>query len=242
MASSKGSKTKHKGKGVRKALRAAIASLDIHSHQVDTEKQQHHDHDNAHTNTTNTNMRPSGKQLSTTAVNIKRREDYANMDPASKDRERTRVKRSRAGKMARDSLPDTAWAELGRRAQADVADAIADEIRFKYDEQATQQKTNTCFLFRFSAATTPGPSSRTAAEYAVQKVFADKLHLFFPKEKRHNQNEEECCADDFDAMDVDSNKDAEEDVGDTERADDWVPSELTRGWQGIVGDGVESTK
>ncbi|KAK7959949.1 uncharacterized protein PG986_004803 [Apiospora aurea] len=228
MVSSKSSRTKHKGKGVRKALRtAAIATPAIQGHQFVTDNttchvaEKQHDRDDARSKN---NMRPSGKQLSTTAVNIKRREDYANMDPASKDRERTRVKRSRAGKMARDSLPDTAWAELGRRAQADVADAIADEIRFKY------------------AATTPGPSSRTAAEYAVQKVFADKLHLFFPKEERHNQNEKECCADDVDAMDVDSNKDAEEDVGDTERADDWVPSELTRGWQGIVGDGIQSKK
>ncbi|KAK8030242.1 hypothetical protein PG993_011533 [Apiospora rasikravindrae] len=227
MASSKSSKTKHKGKGMHKALHtAANATLATHGYQRTNDSitrdlaEKEHDHDDTNKN----NVKPSGKQLSNTAVNIKRREDYANMDPASKDRERTRVKRSRAGKMARDSLPDTAWAELGRRAQVDVADAIADEIRFKY------------------AATTPGPSSRTAAEYAVQKVFADKIHLFFPKEERKNHNRKDYCADDTDAMDVDSDNDAGADVSDTEKVDGWVPSELTRGWQCIAGDGIGSKK
>ncbi|KAK6836993.1 hypothetical protein PG987_007488 [Apiospora arundinis] len=155
---------------------------------------------------TNTKM---AKHLSTTAINIKRREDYANMDPASKDRERTRVKRSRAVKMARDSLPGTAWVELSRRSQVEVADAIASEIRFKY------------------AAATPGPSSRTAADYAVHKVFADKGYLFFPKEKKGNNGDQDVTDD---PMDIDSDDSAEM----TE--DDWTPSELVHGWQDIVGD------
>ncbi|KAK7964503.1 hypothetical protein PG988_011477 [Apiospora saccharicola] len=189
----------------------------------------------------------SGKNLSTSAINIKRREDYANMDAASKDRERTRVKRSRAVKMARDSLPNTAWAELGRREQAEVAEAISEEIRSKY------------------AATTPGPSSRTAAEYAVRKVFADKLHLFLPDDGRAKNNERsmnngcamndgraineqknaiERCAngEDSDTMDVDEDENdsgTEKNNGDSDDVsteDDWNPFELTSGWKKIVED------
>ncbi|KAK8063152.1 hypothetical protein PG996_007804 [Apiospora saccharicola] len=189
----------------------------------------------------------SGKNLSTSAINIKRREDYANMDAASKDRERTRVKRSRAVKMARDSLPHTAWAELGRREQAEVAEAISEEIRSKY------------------AATTPGPSSRTAAEYAVRKVFADKLHLFLPDDGRAKNNERsmnngcamndgraineqknaiERCAngEDSDTMDVDEDENdsgTEKNNGDSDDVsteDDWNPFELTSGWKKIVED------
>ncbi|KAK6858869.1 hypothetical protein PG995_004722 [Apiospora arundinis] len=163
-------------------------------------------------NNTDTNINANtkmAKHLSTTAINIKRREDYANMDPASKDRERTRVKRSRAVKMARDSLPGTAWVELSRRAQVEIADAIASEIRFKY------------------AAATPGPSSRTAADYAVHKIFADKGHLFFPKEKKGNNGDQDITDD---PMDIDS-----EDSADMTE-DDWTPSELARGWQDMLGD------
>ncbi|KAK8078000.1 P-loop containing nucleoside triphosphate hydrolase protein [Apiospora saccharicola] len=62
----------------------------------------------------------SGKNLSTSAINIKRREDYANMDPASKDRVRTRVKRNRAVKMARDSLLSTAWDDVSQHTHTHV--------------------------------------------------------------------------------------------------------------------------
>ncbi|KAK8078711.1 hypothetical protein PG994_002518 [Apiospora phragmitis] len=266
MASSKSTKNtksiknKHKGQGKRKAPgTAAVAAHAIQGHlpvtsKMIADKQQQHDERSSNDPGNNSNAAPNstttttttkppllssstggGKQLSASAVNIRRREDYASMDAASKDRERTRVKRSRAVKMARDALPATAWAALGRRAQGDVADAIADEIRLKY------------------AATTPGPSSRIAAEYAVQKVFTDKIHLFFPKEEKksnnnNNKNEKDHYSDNgVDAMDVDSDNDdagegEDDDDDDAEFVDDWVPSELTRGWQGIAGDGIEPKK
>lgn len=85
-------------------------------------------------------------------------------------------------------------------------------------------------LFAYSAATTPGPSSRTAAEYAVQKIFADKIHVFFPELEQTNEKSEESeknCGH-VDAMEVDSENDVRAE-------DDWTSFELTRGWQGIIG-------
>lgn len=71
----------------------------------------------------------TGKTLSTTAINIKRREEYQNMDPAAKDRERTRVKRCRAVRMAKDRLAATAWRELDRRAQWELQMLVERELR-----------------------------------------------------------------------------------------------------------------
>lgn len=154
MALSKSTKTKSKSKSKGKSQHKAVLDLTAAINNDDRNRsvaEQHQDHstgkgsgnDDNHMNsspgklhhpntgTMERNDSRSGKKLSTSAVNIKRREDYANMDAASKDRERTRVKRSRAVKMARDSLPGTAWAELGRKAQVEVAGAIAEEIRCK---------------------------------------------------------------------------------------------------------------
>ena len=61
----------------------------------------------------------------------------------------------------------------------------------------------------------------------MQKVFADKSHLFFPKEKS-NRNELEDA--EGDAMDVDSGDDA------SENEDEWTPFELAGGWQNIMSD------
>ncbi|KAK7934536.1 hypothetical protein PG985_000031 [Apiospora marii] len=212
MAPSKTSKIKSKGKG-KGQYKAVLAPTppatminDNNSRNTGEQQQDHNDDEGSGNNNSS-----SGKKLSSSAVNIKRREDYANMDAASKDRERTRVKRSRAVKMARDSLPGTAWVELGRKAQVEVAGAIAEEIRYKY------------------AATTPGPSSRTAAEYAVQKIFAEKLHVFFPDREQTNEKHWSADGGGVDAMEVDSEKEVRTD-------DDWTSFELTRGWQGIIGD------
>ena len=71
----------------------------------------------------------SSKTLSTSAVNIKRREEYQNMAPAAKDKERTRVKRCRAIRMAKDLLAATAWQALDRKAQWELQCLIERELR-----------------------------------------------------------------------------------------------------------------
>ncbi|KAK8116545.1 uncharacterized protein PG998_004826 [Apiospora kogelbergensis] len=198
MASPKNTKPKRKGKGKGKRAGKVLVAAAAEEHNA--------------SNVGQDEAAPSlaTAVLSTTAVNIKRREDYANMDPDSKERERTRVKRSRAIKMAKDSLAHTAWVELGLHSQAEVVGAITDDIRDNY------------------AAATPGPSSRKAAEYAVHKVFADKIHLFFPKDEKkaikHNDAGD-------DTMDVDLDKD---DAAEDEDEDDWTPFELGRDWKDIM--------
>lgn len=73
--------------------------------------------------------RTSAKTLSNSAVNIKRREDYQNMDAAAKDKERTRVKRCRAIRMAKDLLAVTAWQALDRKSQWELQMLVERELR-----------------------------------------------------------------------------------------------------------------
>lgn len=73
--------------------------------------------------------RASAKTLSNSAINIKRREEYQNMDPVAKDRERTRVKRCRAIRMAKDLLAATAWQALDRKAQWEIQMLVERELK-----------------------------------------------------------------------------------------------------------------
>ena len=86
-------------------------------------------HFNASTAGSKRGAKRSAKTLSSSAVNIKRREDYQNMDPASKDKERTRVKRCRAIRMAKDLLAATAWQALDRKAQWELQMLVERELK-----------------------------------------------------------------------------------------------------------------
>ena len=130
MASPKNTKPKRKGKGKgKRAGKVLVAAAAAEEHNASNVGQDEAAPFIGNSSGSTNSASEGAKQLSTTAVNIKRREDYANMDPDSKERERTRVKRSRAIKMAKDSLAHTAWVELGLHSQAEVVGAITDDIR-----------------------------------------------------------------------------------------------------------------
>lgn len=66
-------------------------------------------------------------------------------------------------------------------------------------------------------------------EYAVQKISADKSHLFLPNDGLDKEDENDSVANEEadDAMDVDSENEVKTDEG-------CAASELTRGWKVII--------